>query len=262
MVLLSRAPRLGAAVRRVLCRRLPLCPRVCCAPAPTATTLVGGVSWRAGGAALAAAVTAVAAPWVAGCDGATGREAEAALLRACYLGDARAADRLLSAGCDANAVDGENFRPLLLAAMEGHTSVVALLLQHGADATLALDGEPALMLASMRGHTATAAALLRAPGADVDRRGVSGRTALMAAAANGHDETVAMLLEHGADVEARDAKGEAALVFAARYQHRSTVAVLLQHGAQMEAGNDYSGMRWANIKQGTAPAPRSGAIPT
>ena len=46
------------------------------------------------------AVTAVAAPWVAGCDDATGMEAEGALLRACYLGDVRAADRLLSAGCD------------------------------------------------------------------------------------------------------------------------------------------------------------------
>jgi hypothetical protein len=36
------------------------------------------------------------------------------------------------------------------------------------------------------------------------------------------------------------------------------VALLLQHGAQLEAGNDYYGMRWANLNEGRRPSPAQG----
>ena len=115
-------------------------------------------------------------------------------------------------------------------------------------------------------------------GARVEERSADGKTALMIAAANGHDDAVAALLDLGADMESKDANGalvalghqtptlarcsrscinagEAALSHAAKHKHRMTVALLLQRGACMEPGNDYYGLRWANLNPAkTAPS--------
>ena len=73
----------------------------------------------------------------------------------------------------------------------------------------------------------------------------------MMAAANGHPELVELLLRLGADLEARDHGGDTALALAAKFKQRPMVALLMQHGAALERGNDYYGMRWANLSQGS-----------
>jgi len=64
---------------------------------------------------------------------------------------------LLKAGAKVNLVDqAERFSPLMFAAAEGQTEVVALLLKAGADKSLTdIDGDTALSFAKQNGHQAT-----------------------------------------------------------------------------------------------------------
>ena len=66
---------------------------------------------------------------------------------------------------------------------------------------------------------------------------MNGRTALMAAAQEGKNNTVALLLECGAKIEASDKEGMTALMSAAFHGHSDAVEALLERGANMEARN-------------------------
>ena len=136
------------------------------------------------------------------------------LLDAIRRNDAAAAERLLSAGADANAapvadVGGE--QALHLAAYYG-ISIVKVLLKHGADV-----------------NAATAL----------------GHTALHIAAKRGHAEVARLLLDRGADVEAETTSPEAdydgfrscqPLHLAAYYRNVAVVELLLSCGADVRAG--------------------------
>ncbi|CAD7703490.1 unnamed protein product [Ostreobium quekettii] len=120
------------------------------------------------------------------------------------------------------------------AAQNGHTSIVALLLEKGASANHAnKDSSTALMWAARNGHMSTVASLLE-KGASVDQVDEDGSTALTWAARNGHTSTVASLLEKGATVELADENGSTALMQAAQNGHTSTVALLLEKGASVD----------------------------
>lgn len=81
-----------------------------------------------------------------------------------------------------NTCDDRGFRPLHWAARFGHTRILKILLDHGAD---------------------------------VDGREIHEMTALHIAASTGHTDAVALLLDHEADINARDNNGDTALDFAA-----------------------------------------------
>jgi ankyrin repeat protein len=128
---------------------------------------------------------------------------------------------------------------LMLAAVEGHISVINALIESGASASvLSDDGQTALMIASKYGDSAAVAALL-AGGADVNLPNEDGVTALMEAAWQEHLETTALLIEHGADVDQqrRDEafKGHTALMLAAQHGHTSAVELLIAAGANVQA---------------------------
>lgn len=87
------------------------------------------------------------------------------------------------------------------------------------------------MTAARAGSEEVVEALI-ANGADVNHReGLSGQTALMWAAAEGHAPVVRALLEAGADLEARLASGFTALLFAVREGRRAVLSELLGAGA-------------------------------
>eukprot|EP00937_MAST-01D_sp_MAST-1D-sp2_P003094 g3094.t1 len=94
---------------------------------------------------------------------------------------------------------------LWAAAQAGHSGVVAALLAHGADASAALpaDGASAVFVAAQNGHTAVLSLLLRA-GADADAPRQTGATPLYAAAQGAQLGCVRLLLAHGV----RDAVGD------------------------------------------------------
>ena len=112
-------------------------------------------------------------------------------------------------------VDGETelgFTALHLAASQGHSGCVSLLLQAGADLSHrsnALQYTP-LHIAAHSGRLEAVRLLLRA-GADaehhINRRDAAGCTPLHEACINNHVGVAAMLLARGADGEVRDAVG-------------------------------------------------------
>jgi len=134
-------------------------------------------------------------------DGAT------ALHWAARLDDLTMAEALLKADASANVANRVGATPLLLAALNGSSNMIALLLEHGADANARLTqtGDTVLMLAARTGLPAAVGVLLDA-GAQVNARENWGQaTALMWAVAEGHDEVVGMLINAGADINARTA---------------------------------------------------------
>lgn len=111
----------------------------------------------------------------------------------------------------------EGATPFLRAAQSGDLELMRLLLEHGADPSIATtNGTTPLMVASGIGwvegvtyewspeQTREVVALLLELGADVDAQDRDGRTALMGAAHKGRPEIVRMLYEAGADLDIRD----------------------------------------------------------
>jgi ankyrin repeat protein len=94
--------------------------------------------------------------------------------------------------------------PLAEAARVANAELVSMLLEVGADATVANeDGQTPLMLAARTGNIAVAKLLVE-HGADVNRREqYRDQSAVMWAAAEGHAEMVAFLVSKGADLSVR-----------------------------------------------------------
>lgn len=122
-------------------------------------------------------------------------------------GDSRAVAAEIRRGADVNAPDKHGRLALVLAAQNGHTDVVRLLLDNGADVngiciggSSALSGEvgmTALMWATWTGRIETARLLL-GRGASVNTKSVHGNTALLLAEGNGWSDIVEVLKQAGA----------------------------------------------------------------
>jgi len=73
-------------------------------------------------------------------------------------------------------------------------------------------------------------------GAKIDHKDVSGETALMTTAANGHLEAVKLLLAHGADTTLTNSNKETAATLAKRNKHYAIAKMIIQKGvAQAQA---------------------------
>lgn len=77
-------------------------------------------------------------------------------------------------------------------------------------------------------------------GADVNARGLEGRTILMVAAEHGRPDIVHMLLKKGADVNAQDERQATALMIAAEHENWEAVKILLDNNADI-AKEDFIG---------------------
>jgi hypothetical protein len=132
-------------------------------------------------------------------------------------------NELLSSGYDVNSRSAwEGGRSaLMLAAENGRTDAVKLLVERGAEVDLRDQwGRTALMYACSYEEASTPERLeiikfLIDRGADVNAKTESGETALMYAAENQEAEYVKLLIDRGADVNAKDAEGDAAWAYAA-----------------------------------------------
>jgi len=132
------------------------------------------------------------------------------LMAAVTSGDAAAVARLLAEGAEVDErfpiVNGFNdaHTPLLVAARDGHTEIVGLLLRAGADvnATEPTFGAVPLHKAVYNGHVASTRLIAGWPGVDLDFQGpTNGYTPLHDAIWHGYEECALILIEAGASLD-------------------------------------------------------------
>ena len=143
------------------------------------------------------------------------------LIQAVENNEVEVVSRLLHSGTDPN---GENGLPLFWAAREGHTQVVRLLLQAGANPDPNAKGY-ALFWAAREGHTQVVRLLLEA-GVEPQSDGFP----LLLASENGHISIVRLLLQAGAD-PCNPRNAYLSLSWAAENGHSEVVHMLLEKGA-------------------------------
>lgn len=153
------------------------------------------------------------------------------LHRAVDEGDFAAVKSLIDAGADVNARSNDEWTPLMLATIKGHTQMVEALLGNGADSNARnRKGWTALMFAVSMSDADTMRILLGA-GANINARDKEGKTALMQAANENNRESVRVLLGEGADVSLEDHAGETVLDIARRRGYDEIVDLLKKNGA-------------------------------
>ena len=164
-------------------------------------------------------------------------EMELKLVAACMSGDDSLVLSLINSGVNVNClvkIGGREWSPLLMASVEGHTEIVKVLLERGAQVDLQDNGGwTALMWASYSGCTEIVNVLVER-GAQVDLQNNVGLTALIWASGRGHTEIVRVLLERSAQVDLQNNDGWTALMWASCRGHTEIVNVLLQRGAQVD----------------------------
>ena len=174
--------------------------------------------------------------------GFTNANGASALLLAAKNGHATVVGLLLAAGAPVDKAENTQLTPLIAAANEGHELVAQQLLAAGAsvnDANRHSQMTP-LMFAAGQGHQEVAQQLLAA-GATVDAVDRSGCTPLMYAAWQGHCGVVRRLLAAGAAVNRACPSGATALLGAARAGHAEVVQLLLEAGAAANAKDPDTG---------------------
>ena len=150
------------------------------------------------------------------------------LMKAVNSNNAASVRELIGQGVDVNELDAAGDAPLVMAAYNGHTEIVRLLLEAGADVS-AVDPQmkaTALHAAAYAGRTA-AAKLLIAHHIDIDKQGpYNGYTALHDAVWQNHVETAEALIEAGANLHIKSHAGETPLDLARSQHHRELAALL------------------------------------
>lgn len=143
----------------------------------------------------------------------------------------------LKAGASPDAM-GPNSGALHCAAFKGHTAIVSLLLQAGANPNVAdMQEFYPIHLAAAGGHSAEIE-LLVANGSDLEHKTNKGGTAVHVAAASDFPDAVKALCKLGADLEARDQHGNTPLATACGLARAKVAKILMAAGANQLTLND------------------------
>jgi len=128
---------------------------------------------------------------------------------------------LIEKGANVGYIDPYGGTVLLQAAYLGQVSVVANLLQHGADPHgKNVDGTGPFMASAGEGHLDVLTVLLDGTSLVADEKDYDNTTALMAACLHGHLLVADYLLSIGADVTAKNIHGHTAMDFAINGQSK------------------------------------------
>ena len=148
---------------------------------------------------------------------------------AAAVGSAEETTALLSGGSlDIDQADAQGWTPLVYACGMGHSHVARILLDKGANASIAdTDGGTAMHMAAEHGQLAVCKMLVNA-GADPEAASGQGFTPLHVAAGEGHSEVVTGLIESGANPNSRMLNGSTPLFMAAQEGRLDAVRALLR----------------------------------
>jgi hypothetical protein len=159
-----------------------------------------------------------------------------ALMNAVKSNDVDAVRTLIQQGVNVNELDTHNDAPLIMAAYAGHTDIVRLLLEAGADVAVVDPSMKATALhaAAYAGNT-DAAKLLIAYKIDMDKQGpFNGYTALHDAIWQNHVDTAKILIESGANLRIQSNAGQTPLALANSRNRREIVALIEQQIARTQ----------------------------
>ncbi len=127
----------------------------------------------------------------------------------------------------------DNITPLWMASQNGHSDIVKILIQAGADVNKTReDGMSALSMATMKGHI-NVAELLLATNANIQQADNQGITPLIMAAICGHGEILSLLINAHADIHKPVTSGDSALILAVEHGHLHIVDILINAGADV-----------------------------
>lgn len=163
------------------------------------------------------------------------------LLYASIHGHTSIVEMLIEKGANVNCEDGYGQTPLAWAVHNGNETTVELLLQRGAkhDSKAkrleSKDSKGRTALLRAAGHGHEAVAtMLVERGADIEAKDKDGRTPLIHAVISGHAAVATMLVEQSADVESKDKNGQTPLIHSACFGHTAIASMLLERGADVE----------------------------
>lgn len=159
------------------------------------------------------------------------------LMIASYFGHSAVVMLFLDAGADFNLKDSRYERSALSwAAERGHEATVKLLLEKRAEVNSKdLHDQTPLFWAAMNGQNITIELLLEND-AEVDpMTDTDARTALSWAAAGGYEAAVKLLLDKGADINSKDMDYQTPLSWAIKNNNKATVELLLEKGGVVDS---------------------------
>ena len=163
-------------------------------------------------------------------------DGEASLHVACRLGLVGVVEALLKAGADVYA--STRYRqetPLYLASMEGHLTVVELVMRM-VPGLSERERTGALLAASRYGHSKIVQFLVdHGHISDLDALWGNGQTALIMAAQQGYGTIMRILLKADCSVDHLDKNGLSALATAVLHQHSELIPILLDAGANLNS---------------------------
>ena len=160
-------------------------------------------------------------------------------LLACTNGNPDMVHGLLRAGADPNATRETGESAIMTASRTGNLEAVKALLAYEPDLNLQENrrGQTALMWAIEQGHPQVAKLLIER-GADVNARSKNGFTPLLFAAQQNDLDSVRTLLAEGAKLDDFTPEWGSALVAAAARGHENLAIFLLEKGADPNAADD------------------------
>jgi uncharacterized protein len=153
------------------------------------------------------------------------------LMNAVKKNDAAQVKKLIEQGVNVNELDSGQDAPLVMASYLGHTEIVKLLLDAGADVKAVDPGMKATALhaAAYAGRT-DAAKLLIQYKIDIDKQGpYNGYTALHDAIWQNNIQTAKVIIDAGANLTLKSNSGETPLDFAKAKNRKEIIAMIEQH---------------------------------
>ncbi|KUL83288.1 hypothetical protein ZTR_09137 [Talaromyces verruculosus] len=169
---------------------------------------------------------------------------------ACERGHSEIVQVLIELGADVNAQGGDYGNALQTTAERGHLDIAHLLLEQGADVNAQGGRYGNALQAAAQGGYLNIIQLLLEKGADINAQGGRYNNALQAAARGGHLDIVMLLLEKRVNVNAQGGDYGNALQAAARGGHLDIVQLLHKKGANINAQGGYYGNALQAAAQG------------